>query len=141
MDTVLLKLLPVRAPKELFLCASGSLERPRTGWNYPDYVALHDQNRSFSGLAAASFSAMALGMQIAESDAPSNSELTYALMVSGTYFPVLGVNAEIERTKTHAGPPRKLQNALFDIRWSWNQIRCHVAQACILSAGCTGRLN
>ena len=99
-DTVLLQLLPVRAPNELFLCVSGRPERPNTSWNYPDYVALRDQNRSFSGLTASSFSNMPLGMQLADSDAISASELTYAFLVAGNYFQVLGVEAAIGRLFT-----------------------------------------
>ena len=99
-DTMLLKLLPVSAPQELFLCTSGRAERPNTSWNYPDYAALRDQNRSFATLAASSFNAQALGMQLAEGDAASPSELTYGQMVSGNYFPMLGVESAIGRLFT-----------------------------------------
>src|SRR5438309_9327375 len=50
-DTMLLKLLPVRSPQELFIASTG---RFSTAWNYPDYVAMRDQNHSFSGLALSS---------------------------------------------------------------------------------------
>jgi predicted permease len=99
-DTVLLKLLPVRSPKELYQCTSGRVDRLQTSWNFPDYVALRDRNRSFAGLAASSFSAMPAGMQVADGEASSASELAYTLQVSGNYFPVLGVNAEIGRLFT-----------------------------------------
>src|SRR5258705_12903659 len=52
-DTVLLKLLPVRAPQELFLVVNNPPPRAGTSWTYPDYVAMRDHNQSFSGPAAA----------------------------------------------------------------------------------------
>jgi hypothetical protein len=99
-DTMLLKLLPVSAPQELFLCTSGRAERPNTAWNYPDYAALRDQNRSFATLAASSFNAQALGMRLTEGSGASPSELAYGQMVSGNYFPMLGVQAAIGRLFT-----------------------------------------
>src|SRR3954467_65784 len=50
-DTMLLKLLPVRSPQELFLLTTMRGERVNTSWNFPDYVAMRDGNRAFSGLA------------------------------------------------------------------------------------------
>src|SRR5580765_7971360 len=37
-DAMLLKLLPVKAPQELYLVAANPT-RPNTSWNYPDYSA------------------------------------------------------------------------------------------------------
>ena len=99
-DTLLLKLLPVRAPEELFLCANSPPPRSGTSWNYPDYVALRDKNRCFTGLALSSFGMAAVGMKPAEADAAAPTELTYPLLVSGNYFQVLGVEPAIGRLFT-----------------------------------------
>ena len=66
MDTVLLKMLPVKSPQELFIAATSPPPRTNMSWNYPDYVAMRDRNHSFSGLAAAGLGIMPLGMQMAD---------------------------------------------------------------------------
>ena len=50
-DAMLLKLLPVKSPQELYLVGANP-SRPNTSWNYPDYSAFRDNNSSFSRLAA-----------------------------------------------------------------------------------------
>src|SRR5688572_5043101 len=95
-DTVLLKLLPVRSPQELFLAVNNPPPRPGTAWTYPDYVALRDHNKSFTGLAASGVIGP-VGMQLAESDASASAELCNAMAVSGNYFQVLGVDPAIGR--------------------------------------------
>ena len=94
-DAMLLKLLPVAAPQELYLVASNPA-KPNTGWNYPDYSAFRDHNTSFSGLAAYS-GGQPFGMQVDGAAAGSNTELAYAATVSGNYFDVLGVGPAIGR--------------------------------------------
>src|SRR3954452_5345031 len=66
-DTMLLKLLPVRSPQELFIVTTGTA-RFNTSWNYPDYAAMRDQNHAFTGLALSSSGPMPLGMQVAQGD-------------------------------------------------------------------------
>src|SRR5882672_2535952 len=106
-DTMLLKLLPVRSPQELFQPVSGTNpERYNTSWNYPDYVALRDRNHSFQSLALVGLGQQSLGLEFADAAAGSPTELISAVMVSGNYFDVLGVgpalgqllNAEMDRT-------------------------------------------
>src|SRR5205807_6036853 len=94
-DAMLLKLLPVKAPQELYLVATNPA-KPQTFWNYPDYVAFRDHNESFTGLATYSGSS-SLGMQLDGADAASTTELTEAASVSGNYFDVLGVAPAIGR--------------------------------------------
>jgi predicted permease len=96
-DTMLLKLLPVKTPDELFVLTSGRIERPNTSWSYPDYVAMRDRNTTLTGLALTSQGLMPIGMQAAPGDAP---ELMHALVVSGNYFQVLGVESAIGRLFT-----------------------------------------
>jgi putative ABC transport system permease protein len=94
-DAMLLKLLPVKSPQELFLVAADPT-RPSTSWNYPDYSAFRDHNTSFTGLAAYG-SGQPMGMQLEGAAAGSTTELTYAASVSGNYFDVLGVGPAIGR--------------------------------------------
>ena len=104
-DTMLLKLLPVRSPQELYQLVTGDAARYNTSWNYPDYVALRDRNRAFTGLAAAG-GTQPMGMQLVDSPAGAPTELVSGTMVSGNYFDVLGVgpalgqlfNTELDRT-------------------------------------------
>src|SRR5436190_3680778 len=93
-DTMLLKLLPVRSPRELFIVSTGDA-RFNTSWNYPDYVAMRDQNHVFTGLALSTAGLMPMGMQIAQQDSNAPTELVQCLMVSGNYFEVLGVEPAI----------------------------------------------
>lgn len=94
-DAMLLKLLPVKSPQELFLVAANPA-RPNTSWNYPDYSAFRDNNTSFTGLAAYS-GGQPMGIQVEGGDAGSSTELAYAATVSGNYFEVLGVGPAIGR--------------------------------------------
>jgi predicted permease len=99
-DTMLLKLLPVRSPQELYMVTTGSAARVNTSWNYPDYVAMRDQNHAFSGLALTNGGNFPLGMQVAEGDSSAPTELIQALTVSGNFFQVLGVEPAIGRLFT-----------------------------------------
>ena len=89
-DTVLLKLLPVKAPEQLYLV--GHTPRPvMMAWNYPDYRAMRDQNTVFSGLAGYSLNLDSLGVSSGNGDA-QRTELSHGIFVSGNYFDVLGVS-------------------------------------------------
>jgi putative ABC transport system permease protein len=102
-DAMLLKLLPVKSPQELYLVAANPA-RPNTSWNYPDYVAFRDHNSSFSGLAAyTGGNGQPVGMQLDGTDAGSTTELAYAAAVSGNYFEVLGVGPAIGSLLTPEG--------------------------------------
>src|ERR1044072_4492027 len=50
-DTMLLKLLPVKSPQELYVLTSGQGDRVNTSWTYPDYVAMRDGNTVMTGMA------------------------------------------------------------------------------------------
>jgi hypothetical protein len=100
-DTVLLKLLPVRSPQQLYMVGTlggfGRGRGPNVSWNYPDYAAFRDHNRSFTGLAMASLGLMVLGVQVDGSDAAAPAELAQTTLVSGNYFQVLGVEPALGR--------------------------------------------
>ncbi len=92
-DAMLLKMLPVRAPGELYQVARMMRDRPSVSWNYPDYRAFRDRTRAFTGLAACS-SPQPLGMRTADS-AGHATELAHVSLVSGNYFHVLGLEPVI----------------------------------------------
>src|SRR5579884_1653739 len=94
-DTVLLKLLPVKDPLQLYLVAYHPA-KPHTTWNYPDYVAMRNHNTQFTGLAAYSLSLSTFGLQTAASTQQA-AEITYGIFVSGNYFDVLGATPALGR--------------------------------------------
>ena len=107
-NAVLLRSLPVRAPQELHLVASGkrSDASPRLSWNYPDYVAFRDRVKGFAGLAAGS-GVGSLGIQLPENGQTGAAELVQNQFASGNYFEVLGVRPALGRL-FNAGEDRAL---------------------------------
>jgi len=95
-DTMLLKLLPVRSPHELHQVGRLMRQQPSVSWNYPDYRALRDRVRAFSGLAAFS-GPQPMGFQVPNGSTAGETELASAAFVSGNYFDVLGVQAAAGR--------------------------------------------
>ncbi len=98
-DAMLLKLLPVRSPQELFILSMGR-DGTNTYWNYPDYAAMRDRNTVFTGLAMTGGGLTPLGMQTAQHPAGAATELIQGLVVSGNYFQVLGVEPAVGRLFT-----------------------------------------
>src|SRR2546423_2274583 len=85
-NAVLLKSLPVGKPEELVVLKysdpqSGQLNED---FSYPMYQAIRDQNGSFSGVLARSAVELNVGYG-------GESEQLYGELVSGNYFPSLGV--------------------------------------------------
>ena len=99
LDQVMLRLLPVKNPQQLvLLTARGSHYGSNWGMNamsYPMYKDFHDNNRVFSGMFCRFPLDMSLGFG-------NRTERVAAELVSGSYFPVLGVTAAIGRTFTPA---------------------------------------
>jgi predicted permease len=98
-DTMLLKLLPVKSPQELYVLTAGR-DGTRTSWNYPDFAAMRDRSTVFTGLALTSGGLTPLGMQTAQHQAGAPTELIQGMVVSGNYFSVLGVEPAIGRLFT-----------------------------------------
>jgi predicted permease len=95
-DQVLLRLLPVQNPRELVSVASrGSYYGDTWGdgneLSYPMYAELRDRNQVFAGMFARFSSEVQARVQ-------SRAERVLAEYVTGSYFPVLGVNAALGRT-------------------------------------------
>jgi predicted permease len=97
MDQVLLQLLPVKHPEQLVLVAERGI-RFGDSWgdndiSYPMYRDFRDHNQVFSGMFCRYPTSVALGYG-------DRTERVDAELVSGSYFPVLGVTAAIGRTLT-----------------------------------------
>src|SRR5215472_14451110 len=97
MDQVLLQLLPVKHPEQLVLVAERGI-RFGDSWgdndiSYPMYRDFRDGNQVFSGMFCRFPTSISLGYG-------DRTERVDAELVSGSYFPVLGVAAAIGRTLT-----------------------------------------
>jgi predicted permease len=95
-DQVLLRTLPVRAPHELVqVTFTGT--RYGNNWgdgselSYPVYTEIRDNNQVFTGVLARFTTAFHVG-------AAGRTERVAGEVVSGSYFPVLGVGAAAGRT-------------------------------------------
>ena len=98
-DQVLLRLLPVKDPKQLVLLwTRGQHYGSNNGRNkisYPMYRDFQDKNQVFSGMFCRDDMYFSLNFG-------GKTELVSGELVSGTYFPVLGVNAALGRVLTPA---------------------------------------
>jgi predicted permease len=96
-DQLLLQLLPVREPQELVLLTGrGTHYGNNTGSNslsYPMYQDLRERNQVFSGMFCKFNMNFSLSFE-------GRTELIAGELVSGDYFPVLGVGAAIGRVFT-----------------------------------------
>jgi predicted permease len=90
-NTVLLKLLPVVQPEQLYFIQNVGPRRPSGGAPpYPCFERLRDQNRFFTGLAA--FTSRDLRVRV-----DGEREEVKAQLVSGNYFSLLGINPLLGR--------------------------------------------
>ena len=97
MDQVLLQSLPVQHPEQLVLVAERGV-RFGSSWgendiSYPMYRDFRDGNQVFSGM----FCRFPVSISLGYGD---RTERVSAELVSGSYFPILGVTAIIGRTLT-----------------------------------------
>src|SRR5580765_1005028 len=96
-DQVLLRMLPVKAPEQLVVLDGPGAFRGRTFNNgtlsYPMYRDLRDQNTVFDGVIARFPAPLTLL-------AGGQSERVSGELVTGNFFDVLGVRAQIGRTFT-----------------------------------------
>ncbi len=96
-DQVLVRMLPVKQPEQLvLLSAIGRHYGNNMGWNrisYPMYQDFRDRNSIFSGMFCFRETEMCLSFR-------GRTERLSGELVSGNYFPVLGVHAVIGRLFT-----------------------------------------
>jgi predicted permease len=97
LDQILLRLLPVKDPQHLvILSMRGFHYGSNWGYNaisYPMYHDFSEHNSVFSGMFCRFTNSMSLNVN-------GHTERINGELVSGTYFPVLGVGAAIGRTFT-----------------------------------------
>jgi predicted permease len=97
-DAVLIKMLPVRSPEQLFAIDTFNQRGERINFSYPLFEQLRDRTHIFSGVFAAIDGTSRMEMIGPAANAePLPVEVQ---LVSGEYFPVLGVNAITGRTLT-----------------------------------------
>jgi predicted permease len=93
-DQILLRTLPVRDPQQLVLfSAKGQHYGNNQGWNrisYPMYQDFRDHNKVFSGMFCIRETDFSLSYN-------GRTERVSGEIVSGNYFPVLGVSAVVGR--------------------------------------------
>ncbi|MBZ5624294.1 MAG: ABC transporter permease [Acidobacteriia bacterium] len=96
-NQLILELLPVNHPEELvLLTARGSHYGSNTGGNaisYPMYQDFRDKNQVFQGMFCRWGTTLSLSFE-------GRTELVSGELVSGNYFPVLGVGAALGRVFT-----------------------------------------
>jgi len=90
-DAVLLKLLPVKDPKQLVVFAHRDTGLPSTGSNYPLYQTLRERSQSFSGC----FAFWALEFRAAPSG--EEGQTARGQYVTPNYFSVLGLQPILGR--------------------------------------------
>ena len=108
-NSVFLRQLPVRDPHNLVWVFSNN-EAPNS---YPDYVEYRNETQIFDGLLAYDWVPLNLG-------ANGQAERVQGALVSGNYFDVLGIQAQIGRTIS-AGDDQALAEApvavISDVLW------------------------
>ena len=123
-DQLILRLLPIRDPQNIVLLAGRGRHyggnNGRNALSYPMYQDLRDRNQVFDGMMCR----YALALTIAT---PGQTEVTSAELVSGNYFPLLGVRAAVGRVFTatddlHTGghPYAVLSYAWWQTRFAGN---------------------
>jgi predicted permease len=97
-DAVLIKLLPVKQPEQLFLLKKTGLRGANMNFAYPLFSRLRDENQVFAGMLATSGVSRAK-LRI-EGGASEQTEYAARERTSGDYFSTLGVQALLGRTFT-----------------------------------------
>src|SRR6266853_4845279 len=121
-DAVMLKSLPVKDPAGLVLFGNGLDQGISDGfpnpwlYSYPFYREMQKRNQVFSDLAAAfSMTDAVHGFVEGRSDA----EAMNIQLVSGTYFPMLGVRAEMGRMLSDDDDRRQHGHPVAVVSYVW----------------------
>ena len=117
-DQVLLRMLPVKSPEQLVVLDGPGAFRGRTFNNgtlsYPMYRDIRDQNTVFDGVIARFPAPLTLLTN-------GQSERVSADLVTGNYFDVLGVRAQIGRTFTPDDDRTNIDrvtDGIIDLEWA-----------------------
>ena len=122
MDRVMLRSLPVQDPQQLVLFGDGLDEGISDGFpntelfSYPFYRAIQKQNQVFRDVAAA-FSILNEAHGFLEGRA--ESELFHVQLVSGSYFPMLGVQPVIGRMLTEEDDRSEGHHPVAVVSYAW----------------------
>jgi predicted permease len=92
-ETVMLRMLPVREPHSLVIVRALSRQGTRDSFSHTDYQWLRDHNRAFTAMSASALWKMTL-------EAGDHKERVTAELVSGNYFALLGVDPAAGRMIT-----------------------------------------
>src|SRR5690349_4102055 len=122
MDAVMLKALPVKEPAQLVLFGEGLDQGISDGfpnpylYSYPFYREMQQKNQVFSDVAAAfSMTDRIHGFVEGRSEAePMNIQL-----VSGTYFPMLGVQATLGRMLSEDDDRTEGEHPVAVVSYAW----------------------
>ena len=93
MNTIMLKVLPIKDPARLFLISHSGSGNISESSNYPLYVHIRDHNAVFSDLCAVNLNQWRV-------ESAGGTEITLGQVVTGNYYSVLGVSAILGRTLT-----------------------------------------
>jgi predicted permease len=121
-DTVMLKSLPVVDPAQLVLFGDGLDQGVSDGfpntvlYSYPFYREMQKRNQVFSDVAAASSSTNRVHGFI---EGRSDAEAMNIQLVSGTYFPMLGVRAMLGRTLSDDDDETKGGRPVAVVSYTW----------------------
>ena len=129
LDAVLLKTLPVERPQELVLFGKGESMGMTTGfpdgstdlYSYPFYRQVQQQRTDvFSGVA----SLLSIPWNVhGFVNSAGDIEQLQVQLVSGSYFPVLGVNAGLGRVLTEADDQNAGAHPVAVVSYAWWQQR------------------
>jgi len=99
-NAVALRPLPVKDPQSVVNVYQRIANEPvgYRSFSYPEYEALRDHNKVFSGLIAYSWMPFELGVGLANESAAAGIEEVHGLLVSDNYFSDLGGDALMGRT-------------------------------------------
>ena len=90
-DALLLKRLPVKAPEQLVLLSRTNAGAYPDSFSYRAYERFRDYDQTLSGVLA--YYPLRLNVSVGEQPEP----MINGQIVTGSYFPVLGVNAALGR--------------------------------------------
>jgi predicted permease len=113
-ESVVWKPLAVRAPGEIVRVYGTQNGTPIDQFSYSEYMQLRDASRSFASMVATSEPQSVLC--VVPDGRPENAEVVHARLVSGNYFPALGVNPPLGRTLQEKQPEVIVSHAFWEAR-------------------------
>ena len=127
LDIVLLKSLPVQEPDKLVLFGNAEDTGltdgfPNKSWDlfsYPFYQEVRQRNEVFSEVSAILSIPFELHGIVNTSESSGQAEKLNVQLVSGTYFPVLGVNAGLGRGFTEADDQTSGGHPVVVVSYAW----------------------